>query len=688
MDRFEEEYRTIVDDIQDGYFEVDLAGTFTYANPAASEIYGYPGGEIIGVNYRQYTDELNSRKALAAFSEIHRTGVPGKLFDYEITRRDGTKRQVELSASLIVDRSGQPLGFRGITRDISERKQMEEKLRRSEERFRNFIEDTEDAYFEVDLKGRFTFTNDALCKNLGYCRDELIGMDQRHYAGKKTIRELYTLFNRVYRTGVPVRAYTFELYRKNGSRGYSEISVTPLKDEEGRIVGFRGIARDITGRKKREKQIRHLATHDILTGLPNRILFQEMLEQNIKHAHRYRQQLALLFMDLDGFKMINDTFGHETGDQVLIVSAMRLKQALRSTDFIARLGGDEFVVLVKDVTGKKGLITLVNTIFSIVGEPILIRGREHRLTASIGISIYPQDGRDERSLMKTADLAMYSAKEKGSNNYQFYSTGVKPPFQGRDILEKQLPRALEREEMFLEYQPIFELQSGAVSGVEALLRWRNPDRGMVDPRELIPAAERTGEIIPIGRWMLRTACLQGVAWQRRGLPEIRIAVNLSQRQLLDEQLIDDLKAALAEAGLKPELLELEITENLLLVHFPHVVKVLNGLKSVGVRLALDNYGAGYSSLAQIRQLPVDTLKIDRSIVGKTPGSKIDRAMVEVITGMGRALDLTVVAGGVERAEQLEFLRESSCDLLQGIYLSRPLLPGEAAAFIGKNRAPR
>ena len=688
MDRFEEEYRTIVDDIQDGYFEVDLAGTFTYANPAASEIYGYPGGEIIGVNYRQYTDELNSRKALAAFSEIHRTGVPGKLFDYEITRRDGTKRQVELSASLIVDRSGQPLGFRGITRDISERKQMEEKLRRSEERFRNFIEDTEDAYFEVDLKGRFTFTNDALCKNLGYCRDELIGMDQRHYAGKKTIRELYTLFNRVYRTGVPVRAYTFELYRKNGSRGYSEISVTPLKDEEGRIVGFRGIARDITGRKKREKQIRHLATHDILTGLPNRILFQEMLEQNIKHAHRYRQQLALLFMDLDGFKMINDTFGHETGDQVLIVSAMRLKQALRSTDFIARLGGDEFVVLVKDVTGKKGLITLVNTIFSIVGEPILIRGREHRLTASIGISIYPQDGRDERSLMKTADLAMYSAKEKGSNNYQFYSTGVKPPFQGRDILEKQLPRALEREELFLEYQPIFELQSGAVSGVEALLRWRNPDRGMVDPRELIPAAERTGEIIPIGRWMLRTACLQGAAWQRRGLPEIRIAVNLSQRQLLDEQLIDDLKAALAEAGLKPELLELEITENLLLVHFPHVAKVLNGLKSVGVRLALDDYGAGYSSLAQIRQLPVDTLKIDRSIVGKTPGSKIDRAMVEVITGMGRALDLTVVAGGVERAEQLEFLRESSCDLLQGIYLSRPLLPGEAAAFIGKNRAPR
>ena len=577
--------------------------------------------------------------------------------------------------------------IRDVIRDLSGRRQMEEKLRRSEERYRSIIENMEDAYFEVDLRGRFTFANDALCKNLGYCHDELIGMGHRHYAGKKTIRELYMLFNRVYRTGVPVKSYSFELYRKDGSKGYCEISVTPIRDEKGDIAGFRGIARDVTKRKKREKQIRHLATHDILTGLPNRTLFQEMLEQNLKYARRYRQQLALLFMDLDGFKMINDTFGHETGDQVLIVSAMRLRQALRESDFIARLGGDEFVVLVKDVSGKKGLITLINTIFTAVNKPILIRGREHRLTASIGISIYPQDGEDESNLMKTADLAMYSAKEKGSNNYQFYTMGIKPLFRERDIFEAHLPQALARNELYLEYQPEFDLKSGAVRGVEALLRWRNPSLGQVPPRKLISVAESTGAIIPIGRWVLRTACLQGAAWQRQGLPEIKIAVNLSHRQLLDERLTDDLEIALAESGLKPELLELEITENLLLTYFPHIMSVFKRLKGVGVKLALDDFGAGYSSLAQIRRLPMDTLKIDRSIVEKIPGSRVDRAMVEAIAGIGRALDLAVVAEGVETAAQLSFLRDTSCDLLQGFYFSGPLPPREAAALIGKQSPP-
>ncbi len=685
MDRHEEkEYRSIVNDIQDGYFEVDLTGTYTYANAALCKIYGYSKEELIGVNYREHTNRENYRKAFKAFNQIFRSGTSGKLINYEVFRKDGVKRQVEISATLIVDESGEAVGFRGTTRDVTERKQMEEQLRRSEERYRTIIENIEDAYFEVDLGGRFTFVNDALCRSMGYSREELIGMDNRQYS-EKTVRDLYKLFNKVYRTGEPVKAYSFELTPKDGQTGFCEISVTLIKNKQGEAVGFRGIARDITERKKHEEQIRYLATHDVLTGLPNRVMFREILQQNIEFAYRYGQQFALLFMDLDGFKTINDTYGHDIGDHVLMTCAVRLRKELRASDFIARLGGDEFVILVKNVTSIKNLTTLVDKIFSTAGKPIGVGGKEHSLTASIGISIYPQDGQDKQSLMKAADLAMYSAKEKGSNNYQFFSMGIKSHFRERTIVEEHLPSALERDEFFLEYQPKLDLKTGTITGVEALLRWRNPELGLVTPMRLIPVAESSGLIVPIGRWVLRTACMKNVAWQRQGLPRITMAVNLSHRQLLDDRLIEDIKDVLAESGMDPELLELEITENLLLSYFPRIINVLNQLKGLGVRLALDDYGSGYSSLAQIRHLPVDTLKIDRSIIGNIPANRIDMAVIEAILGIGKALNMTTVAEGVETPEQLDFLKDPFCDEVQGFYFSKPVSPEVAAELINSKR---
>ena len=684
-----EEYRDIMNHIEDGYFEIDLAGTFTYANAAACVIYGRSAKEIIGLNYLDYTDGVNAKKAFAAFNRIYKSGASGKLINFEVIRKDGIRRQLEISASLIVDQSGKSVGFRGITRDVTARKQIEEELRQSEERYRTIIEDIEDAYFEVDLRGRFIFVNDALCESLGYSRDELIGMDQRQYGGETTIRELRTLFNRVYRKGAPVKAYAFELYRKDGSKGHCEISVSLIKNREGESIGFRGIARDVTERKKNEEQIRHLATHDILTGLPNRVLFDEVLEQSIKDSRRYGRQFALLFMDLDGFKAINDTFGHETGDRVLIICARRLKRALRASDFIARLGGDEFVILAQGITDKTGVTTLVNTVFSIVNKPILIRGSRHHLTASIGISIYPQDGGDKQSLMKTADMAMYSAKEKGSNNYRFFSSEIRPLYKERNIIERHLPLALARNEFFLRYQPKFDLNTGVISGVEALLRWRNPDLGLVAPMRFIPVAESSGQIIPLGRWVLKRACLQNMAWQHQGLPPIRMAVNLSYKQLLDDRLIADVEAALLESGMGPGLLELEITENLLLTHFPHIISVMNRLKGMGVRVALDDFGSGSSTLAQLRQLPVDTLKIDRSIVGAIPENDTDAALIKAIADFGRALSLAVVAEGVETAEQQAFLRNTSCTLVQGFYFSRPLSPAGITELMSRtaHRSP-
>ncbi len=678
---------SIIENIQDGYCEIDLAGTFTYVNAAACEIFGYSREEIIGLNYRQYTDKPNAQKAFTVFNRIYRTGVSEKLYDYELTGKDGARRQVELSASLIVDEEGNPTGFRGTARDVTESKQMEERLRRSEERYRTIIEDMGDAYFEIDLAGKLIFANDALCRILGYPREELIGMYSRQYAAEKTIRGITAVLSSIYKTGAPVRAHVFELIPKHGGRIHTEISLSLIKDKEGRPAGFRGIARDITERREYERQIHHLATHDILTGLPNRFLFLEMLQQSIEVAGRSKQQFALLFVDLDGFKYVNDTFGHEAGDQLLILYASRLRQALRASDYVARLGGDEFVILVREVSSTKNLVTLVKKILEAVREPVTLGGRELFFTASIGISVFPQDGRDKETLMKTADIAMYSSKEKGSSNYQFYSKGIKSHFKEKSMLEEHLPRALERGELFLHYQPQLDLKTGLIAGVEALLRWRNPDLGLVAPKQLIPAAEGAGLLVPIGAWALKTACLQNVAWQRRGLPRIGMAVNLSHRQLMDEGLIADIKAALKDSGMEPALLELEISENLLMTYFPYIINVLSRLKGLGVRLALDDYGAGYSSLAQIRHLPVDSLKIDGSIVSKVPASRVDAALVKAIIGIGRALDMTIVAEGVETPEQVAFLKGSSCDLMQGFHYSRPLAPERISDLLGKNEAP-
>ncbi|NLA11441.1 MAG: bifunctional diguanylate cyclase/phosphodiesterase, partial [Firmicutes bacterium] len=394
---------------------------------------------------------------------------------------------------------------------------------------------------------------------------------------------------------------------------------------------------------------------------------------------------ALLFVDLDGFKIVNDTFGHETGDMVLVECAQRLRQSLRASDFIARLGGDEFVILVRNVTNVKNLTTLVNKILATVRKTLDINGKAYSLSASIGIGIYPQDGQDKQSLMKAADLAMYAAKEKGNNNYQFSSMGIKTQFSERSMFAESLPRAMERNEFFLEYQPKLDLKTGAITGVEALLRWRNPSLGLVTPMRLIPAAESTGLIVPIGRWVLNTACQKNMAWQRQGLPRIGMAVNLSHRQLMDEKLLEDIIAALDESGMDPELLELEITENLLLSYFPRIIGVLNELKELGVRLALDDFGSGYSSLAQIRHLPVDTLKIDRSIVGNVPVNKIDMAVIEAIVGIGKSLDMTIVAEGVETSEQLAFLQDPFCDEVQGFYFSKPVSPEHAAELISKKQ---
>jgi diguanylate cyclase (GGDEF)-like protein len=420
------------------------------------------------------------------------------------------------------------------------------------------------------------------------------------------------------------------------------------------------------------ERVEYLAYHDGLTGLPNRSMFSKLLAQSIGDARRYERRLAVAFLDLDRFKQINDTLGHEAGDQLLQQVASRLKGCIRDSDTVARLGGDEFVVLLPELTDEKYAAVVAQKILAAAARPFTLMGQEFRVTASIGISTYPQDGVDEQTLTKNADIAMYQAKAEGKNNFQFYSEKLNANSLERLGLESSLRHALERDEFRLHYQAKREIAGIKITGMEALLRWEHPDLGTVAPMQFIPIAEETGLIIPIGKWVLKTVCLQSIDWQKQGLPALSIAVNLTARQFLDEQLLRDVASILAETGMAPHLLELELNEGLLIHDVENTLRILTGLKALGVRIAVDDFGTGYSSLALLQRFPLDTIKIDRSFMRNLVGTEEDTGLADAIIAMGKSLSLTVVAQGVETKEQAEHLRLHACDELQGFYFKRPL----------------
>ena len=423
------------------------------------------------------------------------------------------------------------------------------------------------------------------------------------------------------------------------------------------------------------QRVEYLAYHDGLTGLPNRSMFSKLLTRSISEAHRYNRQLAVAFLDLDRFKLINDTLGHDAGDQLLREVALRLSSCVRDSDTVARLGGDEFVVLLPELADGKYAAMAAQKILQQVAREFTLIGQQFRVTASIGISIYPQDGLDEQTLTKNADIAMYQAKAEGKNTFQFYSEKLNAHSLERLALESSLRHALERDEFRLYYQPKRDIASGRITGVEALLRWEHP-QGTVGPMDFIPVAEETGLIIPIGKWVLKTACMQSMEWRTRGLPPLSIAVNLTRRQFGAETLLDDVTSILESTGMDPHLLEFEITESLLIHDVENTLRILTDLKALGIRIAVDDFGAGLSSLALLQRFPLDTIKIDRSFLRNIVGTPHDTGLADAIIAMGKSLSLTVVAQGVETSEQADYMRLHECNELQGFYFKRPLPASE------------
>jgi diguanylate cyclase (GGDEF)-like protein/PAS domain S-box-containing protein len=664
-----------------GIAHVGAEGRFLHVNRWLCELLGYTREELLGMSVKQISHPDDKNITDEARARLRAGLINSFQMEKRYVRKDGSVVWVGLTISVKRTPSGEPLHDIAMVEDVSARKQAEEALRQSEARFRSLIDLSSDWYWEQDDQYRLTFMSSRV--------GEKTGLDPSAYLGRKRWDQPALNLTEAdwdkHRAQLDRRErfQDFEMQRPGAdSRSvWLSLSGEPVFDADGVFKGYRGVGSDVTARKQSEERIQYLATHDGLTGLPNRIMFSQLLNLEIASARRHERKFAVLFIDLDRFKEINDSLGHEAGDQLLREISARLKSTLRASDVVARLGGDEFVVLLQEVGDRSEVAAVARKILSAVIKPMMISGQECRVTASVGIAMFPENAQDELSLMKHADIAMYLAKEEGKNNFQFYTEGIKSQFLEKLTLETNLRRAMERDEFSLHYQAKLDLNSGAISGVEALLRWNNAELGQVTPAQFIPLAEETGLIVPIGKWVLRTACAQNVAWQGQGLPPVRIAVNLSPRQFADPDLIEDVAAVLRDTGMAPDLLELEITEGMVMHKTERAVQLLGAIKRMGVRITIDDFGTGYSSLSQLKRFPIDTLKVDRSFIREIPMDSEDRAVTEAIIALGKKLSLTVVAEGVETEAQQTFLREHACDQMQGFYFSKPIVPEQFAELL-------
>ncbi|MBI1922369.1 MAG: EAL domain-containing protein [Geobacter sp.] len=557
-------------------------------------------------------------------------------------------------------------------------------LRNSEERLLNFVDSANDLIHSCSPDGRILYANRAWQKTLGYGGDEISGLTFSDILNPESEAECMAEFRKAL-DGGPVKAVEAGFVSKEGGVVSAEVNIScGFKDGKPSVVW--GICRDITERKQAQEQLYRLAHHDTLTGLPNRILFLDRLKNARALARRQGFKASVLFLDLDRFKIINDTLGHTVGDKLLQQVAKRLLGCVRETDTVARIGGDEFTVVLVNVGSEADVERIADKILKAMAIPFKVDEHELFVTSSIGISIYPEQGDDAETLLKKADIAMYEAKTRGRNNFQFYTPALDANASKKLHLGNDLRKAMERDEFILHYQPKFDIASGKVTALEALVRWEHPEHGLLPPADFIPLAEEMGLIVPLGEWVLRTACRQNAEWRKEGMKPLRIAVNLSALQFRQNDLPEIIRGAVAESGLEPELLELEITESIIVQDPETAVDILNELREMGIYISVDDFGTGYSSLLHIKRFPVDTLKIDKSFVRNVDKCSTDGAIAQAIITMGTSLDIKVIAEGVETEGELAFLKENHCDEAQGFLLSVPLPAGEIPGFLSRTEA--
>jgi len=544
-----------------------------------------------------------------------------------------------------------------------------------------------DAVMSCDIAGKVTYLNTVAERLTGWTRAEAAGLP---------LEEVFRVLDGT--TGAvvanPMAAAISEnktvllepnsvLRRRDGAEAPIEDSAAPIHNRLGLVTGAVMVFHDVSATRALSIRMSHQAHHDSLTDLPNRVLLQDRLNQAMAMTQRHGQKLAVLYLDVDRFKNVNDSLGHDVGDSLLVLVAQRLLACVRSSDTVSRQGGDEFVILLPELMRGHDAAIRAEKILAVLSAPYIIDSRSVHVTASIGIVIYPDDGTDAETLLKNADFAMYHAKESGRSNFQFFREEMNVRALERQAIEDGLRHALARDELVLHYQPILDLWSGAPTGVEALIRWRHPQRGLLLPEHFMEIAEESGLIVPMGRWVLRESCRQGKIWEALGLPPIRIAINVSAVELRDKEFVEYVRRVLAESELSPHRLELELTETFLMQDSSSTAAVLRSLKQLGVRLALDDFGTGYSSLSHLKGFPIDTLKIDRAFVSEITTNADDASIVRAVITLGKSLQLRVVAEGVESAEHLAKLQDCQCPEGQGFYFGRPVASDEITRMLSK-----
>ncbi|MFO7304500.1 MAG: EAL domain-containing protein [Gammaproteobacteria bacterium] len=605
--------------------------------------------------------------------------------EYRILHASGDWRWVWERGTGVFDSEGRLLAIEGIVQDVTARKRSLNALREAERRYYNLFENALEGIFRTTPSGQFLDANPALARIFG-CDSPLDLMrtytdpEKQLYVDPGRRAQFIELVNR----HGSVSGFESQVRKKNGEIIWISENARAVYDEDGRVVCFEGTVEDVTERKLYQARIEQQANYDTLTGLANRSLLNERLQEAIANAEKDGTRLAVVFVDLDRFKFINDSLGHHVGDELLRAIAARLKANMREGDTVARLGGDEFVLLITGERDPDAIAAVLERMLKDISQPWSIPQGDFTFTCSMGVALYPDDGQTAETLLKHADSAMYRAKETGRNNIQFFTAQLNEAITERLELENNLRRALERQQFELNYQPRIDLRTGAVIGAEALIRWRLSDEQTVEPSRFIPVAEEVGLIAPIGKWVLETACAQNKAWQDAGLPPLVVSVNVSARQFRHDDLVHTIAQALDRTKLAPCYLEIELTESAVMHDAERFVAMLNELNDLGVQIAIDDFGTGYSSLSYLKRFPVDRLKVDRSFVQDIATDADDATIVRTIIALGHNLGLKVVAEGVETAEQLAFLRENGCDELQGYLFGAPV-PAEEFARLLRSR---